>query len=398
MERAMGLGDRVRRRVLRNSEFVGLTRMRFDGTRVAFVDEWTDLSPGARRWWQIFGACSHAMHIANNLGPHDVRARAIRDVIVVHDPPITDLAADFEVVGALPGSSDEMGLEVWAGAALPIVQSTLAGRSAKKGRYALPAAGLPFVHLLAEIDADDLVFAVNAHGEAIERLGWEPGDRRTGITVQILAMAEVAAAGIADDVYGLAGEFAENQQPPRTVLLEASDRLDEHLLDGDYDDYFKLVLLACSASGYRLLADAAEWAHDDELSDSVAPLAVLLDTPAPADRAVRTATWLVLCGVVAERWADSWTTVVDLASTAMPLDPRGLEAVARQISLHRDESPPASLGEVSTAWLEQSLRLDALSASRAWATRWSGALLASADEYAVRLAELEARYPDVLPD
>ena len=411
----MGLGERMRRRALGKNTLVGVTRMKFDGDRVAFVDEWTELKRGERRWWQMFGACAHAMHIANNLGSRNTAARAVRAAFVEGQPSLVEFASDLQIVAALPNARDEMAMEVWAGG-LPIVQSTLQGRAAKRGQYALAAAGLPFIHLLDEFSGDDLGAAIAVHGERIEEFGWEPGNRRLALMVQLQSMAELAARGLADDVYGLAAELADSSaaEPARKdVLLEASDRLDDHLVDGPFDDYFKLILLACSAAAYGSLQRFREHVRADEDARDAEPLVGLFDQPAGADRAVRTATWMLLCAVIAEQWQDRWQEVVDLASTVMPLDPAGLAATARQIELHgewlaapdedddSDELQPATSELVghSYMWLSAAVTQQPRSPAPldVAALGWGTELIHGFSRYYQHLTELEERYPDAVP-
>src|SRR3954467_9690064 len=114
------------------------------------------------------------MPIANDLGRRHPGAQAIREAFVTGDPSFLDLQSDFTIVAALPHAPDEMTLELWS-AELPFTQSALNGRRAKRGRYAVPAAGLIFAHLLDEIDGKVVGEAVAAYGEMIEEFDWQPG-------------------------------------------------------------------------------------------------------------------------------------------------------------------------------------------------------------------------------
>lgn len=218
-------------------------------------------------------------------------------------------------------------------------------------------------------------------------------------------------------------------------LLEASDRLDHHLLDGPFDPYFKLVLLACSAAAYgaleQFVADRVDRANTDpdmrELPDAdphqdTLQLIDAFAVTAGADRAVRTVTWAILGNVIARDWSDRWQEIVDIVTAAVPLSPAGLAAVAAHIDTCRrwnelsadwqakqdeddfdDELDPRAeeLFTGSFAWLltsvlqwspedeNRTLHIDAL--------RWGFVLLSAFDDYPERLRELEGEYPDAVP-
>jgi hypothetical protein len=279
----------------------------------------------------------------------------------------------------------------------------------------VPAAGLIFAHLLEEIDGNILGAAVAAYGEMIEEFDWQPGglpaERKKSLYAGVGAMATLVEQGFVPDLFGFGEQLVK--APPespgrRSVLLEASDRLDEHVVDGPFDDYFKLILLACSAAGYGLLVEARQDFLEGSDVNDLARVADLFDEPVAADRAVRTATWMLLCAVIAERWRENWQEIVDLASTALPLDPASLAAAARQIELHaawdsdEDTTNTAALDALadhSWEWLARTVlqRIEIEPLHELEQTPWALALLNALTSYFDRLDELEEQHPDVVP-
>lgn len=418
----MGLGDKLRRRALRDSVLVGVTRLKFHQGEVAFVDEWSDAPDSDLAWWRVFAACGHAMHIANTLGDRDPQSHAIKAAFVDGDPPLTAFGSDFEIVSALPLAHDEMAVEVWAGVSFPIVQSALSGRGAKHGRYALAAAGLAAVHFDGLCPDGLLDAAVRAHGGAIEQLGWEPGDRHSALAVQVAALGLLSDLGYVSDPYQF-GTNPEATTGERSPLLEASDRLDEHVIDAPVDEYFKLILLACSASAYGALADFAGRVQDgseDCPPDGIAIVSAL-DEPAAADRAVKAVTWMMLSQVIADEWPDRWSEVADLACTAIPIDARGLRAVDELVvavgkwsaRLESDLDDPdeldddagiapedENLARISYWWLVDEVlrRQVACSEEDLGPLAWHVAMVRGFGKYFEYRSELEAQHPDVRPE
>lgn len=350
----MGLGERVRKRMLRNSELVGLTRFKFSDGQVAWVDEWTDLPADEERWWRLFAAGAHAQHIAGNFGAAP-NGLAVASAVLEGEPALEDLCADLAVVEALPSAQDEMVMEVWAGSGLPVIQSVLRGRGAKKGRFALAAAGLPFAQLrrLGYGDLlDEFIAALAYHSQGF---GWDPRTRQAAILAQMAALGQLAADGRIPDLYGFADVVAANDWHPAATpdvgvaaddepdeLTEASDRLDEQIKQAPVDDYFILILLAASAAGLWALVELFDQMADGvEPADEEDPEPAIVDAlfdrtqdPAVCDRVVRAATWQILAAVIDAWWPDRVEETAKLARHAIPLDPVGEEAVARLLTLN----------------------------------------------------------------
>src|SRR4051794_40468807 len=107
--------------------------MRFDGQRVALVDEWYELDSGHELWFRLFGCVSQAVRVADNLSrdrrPNfDRQARAIAEAL--EDPnqlAIEDFAADFQIVQAIPDAKDSLDLEIWINET-PFTGNRLEGR------------------------------------------------------------------------------------------------------------------------------------------------------------------------------------------------------------------------------------------------------------------------------
>src|SRR4051812_45982249 len=121
---------------------------------------------------------------------------------------------------------------------------------------------------------------------------------------------------------------------------------------------------------------------------------------------------MMLCAVVAERWHENWQEIVDLTSTALPLDPASLAAAAEQIELHAawdsagepdeegsDTAALDGLAEHGWGWLARTvLQSNAVEPLHELEhTAWTVALLNALTSYFDRLGELEAQRPDVVP-
>lgn len=118
------------------------------------------------------------------------------------------------------------------------------------------------------------------------------------------------------------------QQTP--ALVAASERLSEHIADIQFSDEFRSVLLSCLQTAYLILdrfrADRRD--PEAEVGPDTGALLQAWRSQAPADRAIRTTTWLVLGGAMAQHWPDRRQEAIDAASAAMPLSPLDLSYAA----------------------------------------------------------------------
>jgi hypothetical protein len=122
----------------------------------------------------------------------------------------------------------------------------------------------------------------------------------------------------------------QNHLPEQNALVDAGDRLDEHITDVPFDPEFRSVLRASAAVGFEALQrfEADRLEPDAQPGPETRALLEAWRSPAAADRAVRTAAWLVFGAAIGLLLGiDRRQEAVDAASVAIPLSPMDLSWV-----------------------------------------------------------------------